>query len=114
MFEVKKDDITGDWFVYEDGHFVCMTAECEESAKKIVNALEKEAFFENNISVISEWFVDNKNCLLDEALKVGRDEFIESNVADFIDQVDLDFIIEEIVEKLQEGMLNVLSTFKND
>jgi len=112
MFEIEKDEITGDWIVYEYQHFICMTAECKESAKKIVNALEKQAFFENNVSVISEWFVDNKNCLLDEAYKVGRDWFIESN--GFIDQVDLDFIIEEIVDKIQEGILNVLSTFEND
>lgn len=77
-----------------------------------IKSLEKQIFFENTVGAIHDWFVDNKDCLLDDAKTVATNKFIEDNVDGYIDDVDLDFIVEDIVDKLQEGILNVLSTFK--
>lgn len=79
-----------------------------------IKALEKQIFFENTVGAIHDWFVDNKDCLLDDAKIVATNKFIEDNVDGYIDDVDLDFIVEDIVDKLQEGILNVLSTFKEE
>lgn len=79
-----------------------------------IKSLEKQAFFENEVSHIHGWFVDNKEILLDNAMIVARDGFIESNVADFIDQVDLEFIASDIVDEIQKGILNVLSTYMDN
>lgn len=77
-------------------------------------ALEKQAFFENEVDEIHSWFVDNKESLLDAAMNVAHKKFkeisIENNGNEFTN-IDLDFIVEDIVDKLQEGILNVLSTF---
>ena len=91
-----------------------LIVEDEEKLACIEKALEKQVFFENQVSNIRSWFVDNKDCLLDTAMKVAKDGFIESNVADFIDDVDLDFIVEDIIDEIQKGILNVLDTFKDD
>lgn len=85
-----------------------------KTLKIAIKALEKQAFFENQVSNISHWFVDNKDSLLDLAMTVARDGFIESNTNDYIDQVDLDFIVEDIVDEIQKGILNVLSTYKDN
>lgn len=85
-----------------------------KSLKTAIEALEKQAFFENEVSSIYGWFVDNKESLLDSAITVARDGFVESCVDDFIDQVDLDFIVEDIVDEIQKGILNVLSTYMNE
>ena len=82
--------------------------------KTAIKALEKQAFFENEVSNIHEWFVDNKDSLLDSAMVVAKDKFIESNTNDYIDQVDLDFIVEDIVDEMLKGILNVLSTYMGD
>lgn len=82
-----------------------------KSLEMAIEALEKQAFFENEIGAIRDWFVDNKDCLLDLAQKVARDGFIESCVDEFIDEVDLDFIVVDIVDEIQKGVLNVLDTF---
>ena len=79
-----------------------------------ITELEKQAFFENEVSNIRDWFVDNKDCLLDDVIKVAKDGFIESSVDGFIDEVDLDFIVEGIVDKIQEGILNVLDSYKTN
>ena len=60
---------------------------------------------------IRDWFVDNRDAILDSAMKVARDGFIESSVDDFIDEVDLDFIVEDIVDEIQKGIINVLDTY---
>ena len=85
-----------------------------KTLKMAIKALEKQAFFENEVSNIHGWFVDNKNSLLDSAMTVARDGFIESNTNDCIDQVDLDFIVEDIVGEIQKGILNVLSTYMGE
>ena len=85
-----------------------------KTIKTAIEALEKQAFFENEVSNIHGWFVDNKESLLDSAMTVARDGFIESNTNDYIDQVDLDFIVEDIVDEIQKGILNVLSTYKDN
>lgn len=85
-----------------------------KSLEMAIEALEKQALFENEVSNISSWFVDNKDCLLDTVQKVARDGFIESCVDEFIDEVDLDFIVVDIVDEIQKGILNVLDTFKEN
>lgn len=85
-----------------------------KTVKTAIEALEKQAFFENEVSNIHGWFVDNKESLLDSAMTVARDGFIESNTNDYIDQVDLDFIVEDIVDEIQKGILNVLSTYMGE
>ena len=85
-----------------------------KTLKTAIKALEKQAFFENQISNISNWFVDNKECLLDTAMKVARDGFIERSVDYYIDEVDMNAIVEDIIDELQEGILNVLDTFIKD
>ena len=77
-----------------------------------IKALEKQASFENEVGAIRDWFVDNKDCLLDDAMKVADAEFEENNSNDYIDKVDLDTIVEDIVDKIQEGILNVLDSYK--
>ena len=79
-----------------------------------IKALEKEAFFENTVDIIHDWFVDNKDALLDDAKTIATSKFVEDNVDGYIDDVDLDFIVEDIVDRLQVGILNVLSAFKRD
>lgn len=83
------------------------------TAEEILELKEKQALFENEVGVIRDWFVDNKECLLDTAQTVGRDGFIASSTNDWIDEVDFDFIIEDIVNELHKGILNVLDTFKD-
>ncbi len=80
----------------------------------VKEVLQKHAFFESQVLSIGSWFVDNKDCLVDDATKVAGDNFRESNVDGFIDEVDLEFIVEDIVDKLQEGILNVLDSYKID
>ncbi len=78
-----------------------------------IEALEKQAFLENTvIDDISDWFVDYKDCLLDAAKKVSIQRFKEWNKEGVIDEIDLDDIIEDVVDEIQKGILNVLSTFK--
>lgn len=77
-----------------------------------IKALEKQTFFENEVSNIRDWFVDNKDSLFDDAMKVADTEFEENNSNDYIDKVDLDTIVEDIVDKIQEGILNVLDSYK--
>lgn len=88
--------------------------EVNEAHLLAIQVLEKQAFFENEVSNIHDWFVDNKDSLLDSAMTVARNGFIESNADDYIDQVDLDFIVEDIVEEIQKRILNVLSTYMGD
>ena len=80
----------------------------------VKEVLQKQAFFENEVSNIHGWFVDNKESLLDSALTVARNGFIESCVDGFINEVDLDFIVEDIVDEIQKGILNVLSTYMGE
>ena len=76
-----------------------------------MQALEKEVLFENEVSSIHSWFVDNRESLLNSAMTVARDGFTESCADGFIDEVDLDFIVEDIIDEIQKGVLNVLSTY---
>jgi hypothetical protein len=43
---------------------------------------------------------------------VAKNGFDTLNSRDLIDKVDLDDITEDIVDEIQEGILNVLDTFK--
>lgn len=79
-----------------------------------IEALEKQAFFENQVLNISGWFVDNKDCLLDAALTVSTKSFNQYNENGKIDEVDLEFIVSDIVDEIQEGILNVLDSYKVD
>lgn len=84
-----------------------------EAISEAIEALEKQAFLENTvIDDISDWFVDYKDCLLDAAKKVSIQRFKEWNKEGVIDEIDLDDIIEDVVDEIQKGILNVLSTFK--
>ena len=82
-----------------------------ETLKTAIEALEKQAFFENEVSNIHEWFVDNKDSLLDTALTVSTKSFNQYNEDGNIDEVDLVFIVSGIVDEIQNGILNVLSTY---
>ena len=79
-----------------------------------INALEKQAFFENEVDKIKDWFIDNKECLSDTATNVSTKGFNLLNKDWFIDDVDLDGIVEDIVDEIQKGILNVLDTYLKD
>lgn len=86
-----------------------------EALDVTIKALEKQAFFENQVSDIHNWFVDNRDCLLDDAMKVADSRFNEisiENIEGEFTNVDLHFIVEDIVDKIQEGILNVLDSYK--
>jgi hypothetical protein len=83
----------------------------DEVLEIAIKALEKQAFFENQVSNISDWFVDNKHCLLDSALTISTRRFNQYNNNGKIDEVDLEFIVSDIVDEIQKGILNVLSTY---
>lgn len=83
-----------------------------EAFKVAIKALEKQAFFENEVGEIREWFVNNKESLLDSASEIAGKGFNMLNSNDLIDKVDLDDIVEDIVDEIQKGVLNVLTTFK--
>lgn len=85
-----------------------------QTLKTAIKALEKQAFFENQISNISDWFVDNRDSLLDTALTVSTKSFNQYNENGRIDEVDLEFIVSDIVDEIQKGILNVLSTYKDN
>lgn len=57
-------------------------------------ALEKQAFFENEVGIIRDWFVDNKDCLLDSARSISDNWFDDCKEDEKMDKVDLDFMIE--------------------
>lgn len=85
-----------------------------KTLKTAIKALEKQVFFENEISNIHEWFVDNKDSLLDTALTVSIKNFNQYNENGKIDKVDLEFIASDIVDEIQKGILNVLSTYMDN
>lgn len=77
-----------------------------------IKALEKQAFFENEVSNIHSWFVDNKDCLLDSARSISENWWDDCNIDGKIDKVDLDFMVEDLVDEIQKGILNVLDTYR--
>ena len=79
-----------------------------------IEVLEKQAFFENEVSNIHGWFVDNKESLLDSAMGVTKEGFEYVHVNGYIDKVDLDSMVEDIVDEIQKGILNVLSTYMGE
>ena len=85
-----------------------------KTLKMAIKALEKQAFFENEVSNIHEWFVDNKDCLLDSAISIANKRFTMNHEQGLIDKIDLDFIVEDIVGEIQKGILNVLSTYMGE
>ena len=76
-----------------------------------IKAIENQIFFENQVSNIHTWFVDNKDCLLDSAINIADKRFTMNHEQGLIDKIDLDFIVEDIVDEIQKGILNVLSTY---
>ena len=84
-----------------------------KTLKTAIKALEKQAFFENQISNISDWFIDNKEVMLDSAIDIANKRFTMNHNLGLIDKIDLDFIIEDVVDEIQKGILNVLDTFKD-
>lgn len=95
----------------KNNNTICNTKDWVEYTDKVREALEKQAFFENEVSNIHEWFVDNKDSLLDTALTVSTKSFNQYNEDGNIDEVDLEFIVSDIVDEIQKGILNVLSTY---
>lgn len=79
--------------------------------KKTIEGKRRDIKMNEVLNDIRDWFVDNRDAILDSAMKVARDGFIESSVDDFIDEVDLDFIVEDIVDEIQKGIINVLDTY---
>ena len=63
------------------------------------------------INEIYDWFVDNKRPFIDDAMNRASNGFKEFEANGKIDKVDLDFIVGDIVDGIQEGILNVLKTF---
>ena len=63
------------------------------------------------INEIYDWFVDNKRPFIDDAMNRASNGFKSFEDNGKIDRVDLDFIVEDIVDSIQEGVLNVLETF---
>ena len=58
---------------------------------------------------LREWIVDNfADCAIDDATVIAK-QFAKENGRDV---VDIDFMVEEIVEKLQEGILNVVDMYE--
>lgn len=76
-----------------------------------IKAIENQIFFENQVSNIHTWFVDNKDALMDSASSVSGNWFDDCNTDGAIDKVDLDFMIEDIVDEIQKGILNVLESY---
>ena len=76
-----------------------------------IKAIENQIFFENKVSHIHTWFIDNKDCLLDSAIDVADKRFTMNHEQGLIDKIDLDFIIEDAVDEIQKGILNVLESY---
>lgn len=91
-----------------------ISPEIKYAFKASIEALEKQISFKNEVSQISGWFVDNKQSLLDSALIVSKKEFSESDIDNYIDGINLDFIVEDVVDDIHKGILNVLSTFSGN
>lgn len=77
-----------------------------------IKALEEKYFFENEVSRMQNWFIDNKDCLLDSAMSILRNWLDDCNVGGKMDEVDLDFMIEELVDEIQKGIFNVLDSYR--
>ena len=76
-----------------------------------IKAIENQIFFENQVSNIHTWFVDNKDCLSDSAMKVANKRFTMNYEQGLIDKIDLDCVVEDIVDEIQQGILNVLDSY---
>ena len=85
-----------------------------KTLKIAIKALERQAFFENQVSNIHEWFVDNRDSLSDVADTISARSFNQYNDEGKIDEVDLEFIVSDIVDEIQKGILSVLSTYKDN
>ncbi len=83
----------------------------DEALELAIEALTKQVFFEGEVSEIHSWFVDNKDCMLDSAKNISNNYFNDANINGKIDKIDMDFMIEEVIDGLQEGILNVLSSY---
>lgn len=60
---------------------------------------------------LREWVVDNfGNAAIDDATVIAR-QFANENGWSYM---DVDYMVEEIVEKLQEGILNVIETYEEE
>lgn len=108
------EDLMGNWS-YLEVYSGASSEPMNVALELAIKALEKQAFFENEIDEIRDWFVDNKECLLDDAMKVADSKFKEisiENIEGEFTNIDLHFIVEDIADKIQEGILNVLDSYK--
>lgn len=76
-----------------------------------IKALEKQAFFENEVGNIHGWFVDNKDELLSSAMSICNSWFEDTNAHGKMDKIDIHFMLEDVVDGIQEGILNVLTSY---
>lgn len=76
-----------------------------------IEALERQEVFENEVSNISDWFVNNKEELFNIAFNVCDREFDIVEYRGLIDKIETEDIIENVVEDIYDGILNVLKTF---
>lgn len=82
-----------------------------KTLKTAIKALERQTFFENEVDNIHGWFVDNKDELLSSAMSICNSWFDDTNVDEKMDKIDIHFMIEDVVDRIQEGILNVLSSY---
>ena len=76
-----------------------------------IKTIENQIFFENQVSNIHTWFVDNKDCLSDSAMKIANKRFDMNHEQGLIDKIDLDCVAEDIVDKIQKEILSVLESY---
>lgn len=60
---------------------------------------------------LRDWIIDNfKNAATDDVSIIGN-KFANENGWD---PIEVDFMMEEIVEKIQDGILNVIKTYEGE
>lgn len=57
---------------------------------------------------LREWIIQNYECVTDDICAVSRKHAIENNWS----EIEVDIMVEEISEKIKEGILNVVDTYK--
>lgn len=114
-FYVKKNEhnnfLLKDNDRYDDGNLAIIYGDMEKDF--ILKRLNHYEELEKRAEEIKDWFVDNKDCLMDAATNISTKRFEILHKDELIDDVDLDSIVEDIVDEIQKGILNVLDTFDN-